>query len=214
MSNYINNGAKEGDVLKSQDAFAILSHNTNGDLIWKGSLHYLETGKGYMLKHNGSEAVDFRYPFLFEGSRYTGSETAQARRNIHATSMNIVATVNGVELEAGDRLVVYSGAECCAEAVADADETFYLSIGGAETQTDQLLFCIERDGELMSVSSTPMRYEADKVFGTPEQPTVIDFINAESLNDGSWYTISGIKLGKKPTQSGVYIYNGKAVVVK
>ena len=77
-----------------------------------------------------------------------------------------------------------------------------------------MLFCIERDGELLSVSPKLMRYEADKVFGTPEQPTVIDFINAEGMNDGSWYTIAGIKIGKKPTQSGVYIYNGKAVVVK
>ena len=214
MSNYINNGATEGDVLKSQDAFAILSHNTNGDLIWKGSLRYLETGKGYMLKHIGSDAIDFRYPFLFDGSRYNGSEAAPAIHNSYATSMNIVATVNGVELEAGDRLVVFRGAERCSEAVADADENFYLNIGGAETQVDQLLFCIERDGELLSVSPKLMRYEADKVFGTPEQPTVIDFINAESLNDGTWYTIAGIKMGKKPTQRGVYIYNGKAVVVK
>ena len=214
MSNYINNGAKEGDVLKSQDAFAILSHNTNGDLIWKGSLRYLETGKGYMLKHIGSDAVDFRYPFLFDGSRYNGTEAAPAMHNSYATSMNIVATVNGVELEAGDRLVVFRGAERCSEAVADGDETFYLNIGGSEKQADQLLFCIERDDELLSVSPKLMRYEADKVFGTPEQPTVIDFINAESMNDGSWYTIAGIKIGKKPTQSGVYIYNGKAVVVK
>ena len=214
MSNYINNGAKEGDVLKSQDAFAILSHNTNGDLIWKGSLRYLETGKGYMLKHIGSDAVDFRYPFLFDGSRYNGTEAAPAMHNSYATSMNIVATVNGVELEAGDRLVVFRGAERCSEAVADGDETFYLNIGGSEKQADQLLFCIERDDDLLSVSPKLMRYEADKVFGTPEQPTVIDFINAESMNDGSWYTIAGIKIGKKPTQSGVYIYNGKAVVVK
>jgi hypothetical protein len=214
MSNYVNNGAKEGDVLKSQDAFAILSHNTNGDLIWKGSLHYLETGKGYMLKHNGTETINFRYPFIFEGSRYVGSETKQTRRNIYATSMNIVATVSGVEMEAGDHLVVYRGTERCCEAVADADANFYLNIGGAEAQDNQLLFCIERDGELLSASSQLMRYEADKVLGTPDEPTVIDFIHAESLNDGSWYTTAGIKLNKKPTRSGVYIHNGKAVVIK
>ena len=214
MSNYINNGAREGDVLKSQDAFAILSHNTNGDLIWKGSLHYMETGKGYMLKHNGSDEVDFRYPFLFEGSRYVGVEAAPARINSYATSMNIVATVNGVELEADDHLVVYRGAERCSDAVADEDNIFYLNIGGTKAQADQLQFCIERNGELVSVSSTPMLYEADKVFGTPNQPTVIDFINAESLNDGSWYTTSGIKLSKKPTLRGIYIHQGKAIVIK
>ena len=214
MSNYLNNGANEGDVLKSQDAFAILSHNTNGDLIWKGSLNYLETGKGYMLKHNGNEEVAFRYPFLFEGSRYVGLETAQARSNSYATSMNIVATVSGVQMEAADRLVVYRGAERCSEAMADADAIFYLNIGGAETPTDQLLFCIERDGELLSVSPKPMHYEADKVYGSPAQPTVIDFLHAESLNDGEWYTTSGIKLDKKPATKGYYINNGKIKFVK
>ena len=214
MSNYINNGAKEGDVLKSQDAFAVLSHNTNGDLIWKGSLRYMETGKGYMLKHNGSEDLNFRYPFIFEGSRYVGSETAQVRRNSHATTMNIVAVVNGVELETDDRLVAFRGAERCGEAVADEDAHFYLSIGGDEAQNDPLLFCIERNGELLSASSKKMRYESDKVLGTPELPTVIDFIQAESLNDGSWYTIDGIKMDKRPAKNGVYIYNGKAVLVK
>ena len=59
-----------------------------------------------------------------------------------------------------------------------------------------------------------MHYEADKVFGTPDQPTVIDFINAASLNDGSWYTTAGIKLSKKPTKSGIYIYNGKVVALR
>ena len=167
-----------------------------------------------MLKHIGSDAIDFRYPFLFDGSRYNGSEAAPAMHNSYATSMNIVATVNGVELEAGDRLVVFRGAERCSEAVADADETFYLNIGGAEAQNDQLQFCIERDGELLSVSPKQMRYEADRVYGTPQEPMLIDFLHTDSLNDGGWYTIAGIKLGKKPTQSGIYIYNGKAVVVK
>jgi hypothetical protein len=29
-----------------------------------------------------------------------------------------------------------------------------------------------------------------------------------------WYTVSGMKLQKRPTRKGVYIYNGKKVVVK
>jgi hypothetical protein len=34
-------------------------------------------------------------------------------------------------------------------------------------------------------------------------------------HDGLWYTIGGLKVGaRKPPQSGVYIHNGKAVVVE
>ena len=33
-------------------------------------------------------------------------------------------------------------------------------------------------------------------------------------NEGSWYDLSGRKLGSKPAKSGLYIHNGKVVVVK
>jgi hypothetical protein len=32
--------------------------------------------------------------------------------------------------------------------------------------------------------------------------------------DGKWYTISGILLPEKPTQAGLYIYNGKVLMIK
>ena len=49
MSEYLPYASK-GDVLKSQDAFSILSPDGAGNLVWKGTLKYMETGKGYMLK--------------------------------------------------------------------------------------------------------------------------------------------------------------------
>ena len=32
--------------------------------------------------------------------------------------------------------------------------------------------------------------------------------------DGEWYTLQGLKIGKKPTTKGVYIHNGKKIVIK
>ena len=32
--------------------------------------------------------------------------------------------------------------------------------------------------------------------------------------DGEWYTLQGLKIGKKPTTAGVYIHNGKKFVIK
>ncbi|UOY06201.1 T9SS type A sorting domain-containing protein [Muricauda sp. SCSIO 64092] len=48
--------ANDGDVIKSQDLFAMYDP-LNG---WKGSLHYLQSGHGYMLKSSKEQA--FRYP--------------------------------------------------------------------------------------------------------------------------------------------------------
>jgi hypothetical protein len=43
--------------------------------------------------------------------------------------------------------------------------------------------------------------------------TGINDINAR-FDEGAWYTLQGIRLNGKPLQRGVYLHNGKAVVVK
>ena len=44
----------------------------------------------------------------------------------------------------------------------------------------------------------------------PNRPSPDPSLN----NGGEWYTLSGSRLNSKPTQKGVYIVNGKKVVVK
>ena len=46
------------------------------------------------------------------------------------------------------------------------------------------------------------------------QATGIISISNPSLNGGEWYDLSGRKLSGKPTQKGVYINNGRSVVIK
>jgi hypothetical protein len=33
-------------------------------------------------------------------------------------------------------------------------------------------------------------------------------------NDSDWWTLQGFKIGREPTQPGVYIHHGKKVVIK
>ena len=46
--------------------------------------------------------------------------------------------------------------------------------------------------------------------------TAINLINSGAQNNenGMWYTLQGLRLDKKPTTKGVYIHNGKKVVIK
>lgn len=37
---------------------------------------------------------------------------------------------------------------------------------------------------------------------------------SNTTTDNAWYTLSGIKLGKKPAESGVYIHQGKKVIIR
>ncbi len=216
MSDYMVH-AQPGDVLKSQDGFAIVTQ-TATDLVWKGSLKYLEVGKGYMLKRLGDGVVSFYYPHYFD-SRYEGNKPASAPARIAksvntASTMNIVATVEGVETLAGDLLVVYRGAERIAEAAADDEQLYWLNIG-EENKDGDFTFAIEREGTIVATTPSRIGYEDNKVMGTPDEPTAINFVSLDDMPlDGRYYTLDGRLLGKKPAHSGVYILNGKAVFVK
>ena len=43
--------------------------------------------------------------------------------------------------------------------------------------------------------------------------TAIDNVNVSGMEDGAWYTISGIRINR-PAAKGVYIHNGRKVIVK
>ena len=43
--------------------------------------------------------------------------------------------------------------------------------------------------------------------------TAIDNVTVSGMEDGAWYTISGIRVNR-PAAKGVYIHNGRKVIVK
>ena len=56
--------------------------------------------------------------------------------------------------------------------------------------------------------------QVNGISGSPDEPTKISFVKTDQLPQDGWYSVQGIKLQKAPTQSGVYIYNGKKQVIK
>ena len=66
-----------------------------------------------------------------------------------------------------------------------------------------------------SASAPNMTFFFEEIDGTV---TAIKSINAENLNKNmsreGWYNLNGVKLQGAPTQKGIYIQNGKKVVVK
>lgn len=39
-------------------------------------------------------------------------------------------------------------------------------------------------------------------------------IDKETSTNNAWYTLSGMKMMKKPSQAGIYIHQGKKVIIK
>ncbi|MCR5713001.1 MAG: hypothetical protein K6G46_11230 [Prevotella sp.] len=215
LADYFNE-AEDGDVIKSRSEFAMMTVGANGTKEWKGNLRYMKPGEGYMLYRKNQTETSFTYPFyepnstFFEGANST---TAMAPA-IYAHTMSLTATIEGIELEPGDKLTALSGAEVVGETLigGQSEEILYLSICGDKPQT--VSFALERNGEVMAVTDEILAYKNNAISGTPDSPTVISFVRSELLPQTGWYTVQGIKLPGRPTKSGVYIYNGKKQVIK
>ena len=218
MSVYADYGSN-GDIIKSQSEFAILSVDAFGNKQWKGTLKYLRVGEGYMLKRNADSEATFYYPEYTANTRYGGEsytkQAAPAFQNTSGASMTVVAKADGVEVAPGDRLIAYRGAEVCGIAEADEQGTFYLNVGDADVVTNDLTFTLEREEEVLAVTTrSQINYKSNAALGTPDEPTAISFTAADTFEADGWYTVSGIKLDKKPRLQGVYIHNNQKVIIK
>ena len=213
--------AEPGDVIKSHTEFAYFSKTGNVGR-WRGSLQYMKPGEGYMMLRKNAEKAEFTYPYYDINSNFREDWSTGAKRSAAAKSrstMTVSAVVEGFEVEEGDKLIAFANGDVVGEALAvngspiDADGLFFLSIAGDEKAT--IWFAIERDGEIVAATDEVMSYAANAVIGSPDEPTAINFVHADTaFENGMWYTIGGVKLPKRPTHKGVYIFNGKKVVVK
>ncbi len=211
--------AANGDIIKSQSEFAVLTVDANGNKMWRGTLQNMRAGEGYMLKRNAPDDVSFTYPDYYN-SRYSGNArvlTTPLLTNVSATSMTVVAVADGIDIQEGDELTAWRGAVACGIAKADADGIFYLNIGDVTegTTSSELSFTLERDDQLVAMATpNQLSYAPDAAFGTPSQPTAIRFNNSDRLDADGWYSIDGVKLQGKPRQKGVYIHHNEKVIIK
>ena len=215
--------AEEGDVIKSHTEFAYFTKSGNVGR-WRGSLQYMKPGEGYMLLRKGEADAKFTYPYYEMGSNFREDWSVPTRRNAapaySRTTMSVSAVVDGFDVEEGDQLVAYSNGEAIGEATlspqtSDLSPLFYLSIAGESRQS--IWFAIEREGEIVASTDEVMTYTANAVIGSPDEPTAISFVSTtdDAFETGVWYTLTGVRVGeRRPTTPGIYIFNGKKMLIK
>lgn len=206
-----------GDIIKSQSEFAVLTTDASNNRSWRGTLQFLRVGEGYMLKHNADNEVQFYYPTYFGASRYggIGKQKTPHYVNTSSTSMTVIAVADGIEVQPGDRLTAYRGAEACGIAEADPQGLFFLSVGDKESSTTGLAFIIERDNEVIAVTGdSKLSYIPDAALGSLDEPTAISFLSTDQMDGNGWYSLSGIRYDKRPTKRGIYIHNNTKVTIK
>ena len=205
--------ASPGDVVKSQEDFAMFVADNKGGGHWIGTLEYMKPGEGYMFHRLKNDTVTFRYPYYEPGSSFFETNMARRRASLFPTTMTMVAEATGVDVQEGDRLVAYAAGVKVGETPLLSRDLFFLSIAGDVEAP--IAFAIERDGEIIATThDEPMTYRANAISGSPDAPTQISFTKADQLPQTGWYSVEGIKLPKAPKRSGVYINNGKKHVIR
>ena len=212
--------AENGDVIKSQDAFATYS-TANG---WEGDLTTMTVGRGYMLKRGvNASQVSFTYPVESFGSSVKAAAPAKSYR--YADNMNIIGEVEGVSVEDGDSLVAYINGEIRGASLLERNKKVFLTVQGDEDA--KMAIVLVRDGEIVATASNMIGYQSNNVLGTSDAPTAITFVTDDSRLDGNVgnvkaiYGINGIKMNTRRLNnipSGTYIIysekNGNTCVTK
>ena len=220
---------KRGDIIKSQTGVAIY-----GTSSWEGSLQSLESGRGYLYYSSDSEEKSFIYPTEATASARVMSLRAPRRAPdaLHiftpvAPSLYPNNMTMAIQLRDGDAIVdtcevaAFVGDECRGATRASSNGLYYLVIAGEGSgQPITLRTCW--DGAIIDIDNT-QQFVSDDNIGTSWEPYVIDLNNlwngiyAVGIDDGDdddWWTLQGFKIGRKPTQPGVYIHQGNKVTIR
>ena len=217
---------QQGDIVKSQTAVAIY-----GSYGWEGSLKALEGGHGYLYYSTDGQTKSFVYPMASAKARMAAPRRAPEGLRIfkpvdlglYPNNMTMV-----IQLKDGDAVVdtcevaAFIGDECRGATRASENGLYYLVISGEGAgQPITLRTCL--NGAIIDIDNTQL-FVSDDNIGTSWNPYVIDLQNLSNgitVVDGSaidsntdWWTLQGFKIGRKPTQPGVYIHKGEKVTIK
>ncbi|MCH5312255.1 MAG: DUF4957 domain-containing protein, partial [Prevotella sp.] len=123
---------------------------------------------------------------------------------------------------------------------SNAPETFAITVAETENGTVTVDKTEAAEGETVTITATPSEgYEIDEIkvvaadetevtvtdntFEMPAQAVTvtvtfktadgIENINAADADNGAWYNLNGMRV-EKPVKGGIYIHNGKKIVIK
>ncbi|WBX74477.1 LamG domain-containing protein [Tenacibaculum pacificus] len=207
-----NFNATDGDVIKSQNKFAIYDALNNS---WSGNLNFLEQGKGYMLK--SAENQIFTYPSYLDENLSKSSIVNSAKRSsstVETTTFNKYASnMNAIVKIPADysMLKIYnSNGEIRGESEAiniDGENLHFISI--FSDTSEKLTFYIQKsDGSKEEITSESVQFKNNAVLGTILNPIVIGTLDEEiQIFPNTFDDYLKINFKKQQTNVAVKIYS-------
>ena len=170
-------------------------------LTFSDNLTSIEAGKPYIVKWNPTyddlygthNEVDVENP---EFTNVTVSATTGS--TIGSLLVDFVGTLSPVPVEANNKSLLYMG----------SNNKLRYSGNGTTIGSCRSYFLLSSSGtEVVGNARVLLNFGDDEV-------TAIENINRETISNNQYYDLQGRKLAGQPTQKGLYIVNGKKMIVK
>ncbi len=182
-----------------------------------------------------TEAKTFHYPQHVSSSgngarslaptlsrSYAPSHYTPMDDNLFPDNMSILAVVkkNGENVENAE-LAGFINGECRGAVSCKSGYYFLTVMGSSEDDANRKLSIkVWMDGEEYVIDNI-LPFISDAFYGSLEEPYVLDIdatairtVEIDDEDDDDWYTLQGLKIGRRPTQQGIYIHKGKTVAIK
>ena len=184
----------EGSVLDGADVRALADANLTDDVLTlnftkEGEVCKIEAGKPYIIKWKEGENL--------VSPVFTGVTVDATTHNFRSEDGKVYfkGTYAPLSWNAENQSILFLGAGNelnwpLAGARLNAFRAYFQLIGEAKARE----FVVNFDGETTGISNTDRTDYTDKA--------------------DAWYTVNGVRLSAKPTTKGMYIKNGKKVVIK
>ena len=207
------NVAIAGSALDGATALPLSSASISGttlNLTFGDAVDELVAGTPYIIKwakadgydQAGEDTRDIKNP-VFSGvtidATDRGYDTETATPAVTTDErVRFVGTYKSTSFDGVDNSILFLGTV----------NTLYYPLSSASIGAQRAYFKIGDDGDLLARRLTAFNID----FGE-DAPTMIGH-TAITEKAGTWFTLDGRKLDRKPSQRGIYVNNGKKVVVK
>ena len=171
----------------------------------------IEAGKPYIIRWDKADDYD------------QASEDTRDLKNPEFTNVTLVNAAANVETAYADFKGTYNpvsyGEEDSSILILDEDDTLYYPQSGSSLGALRAYFQLKDIAE-DSISSIRMNIAGEatginEVFEVLALQATKGRVNASfGVNNDNWFMLDGRKLEKQPTKAGVYVNNGKKVVIK
>ena len=196
----------DGAVARPLRAASISNDKTTLNLEFGDAVTELVAGTPYIIKwpkaadYVNDDAHNIVNP-LFRNATIDATDRGYDNGESADSHVRFVGTYNGMEFNGKDYGILFMGGE----------NTLYYPTSGAGIGAQRAYIRIGDDGAWMTRSLTSF----DIDFGHGENVTGIISTSAATRDDAQgWYTIDGRRLSGQPTASGVYVHDGRKVLIK